>query len=481
MIKLLCFALVVSCISAEEVKERIFTNLYATRAWGTDEEGLGSSGSTLDNSRPYIQFLQSFLSANNIKSVVDAGCGDWSFSKAIDWGNISYVGIDIVGPVIERNRQRFSASNISFLHGDINEMELPAADLLICKDVLHYLSNGEVEQFLKRISKYKFCLFTNDVLGSTNRSIVCGDHRPLDLSKPPFNLSGANLLSYSSKHVLLKINQEEVPSPVKKSFAINKVHPYQGFFSVFLTVINYLDLYDKQEICGLTVDFKNHGLYYDTAHGPNSWNYYFEPLTLGSSEGAEIEYSESRETGRISYLAEIGLSKERISELIKKYIRVKQDILKETEDFAAEKFQGKYVVGIHYRGTDKSKNEANSVSYESIQAAITDYIKGIDDYVIFVATDEEPFISYMEKNFAGKIVYQSCLRSSNNNPVHYFNPKNNSPYKLGKEAVIDCLLLSKCNHLIRTSSCLSLVSEYFNPQLTDTLLNKRVTHCYSRF
>ena len=69
----------------------------------------------------------------------------------------------------------------------------------------------------------------------------------------------------------------------------------------------------------------------------------------------------------------------------------------------------------------------------------------------------------------------------NNNPVHYFNPKNVSPYKLGKEAVIDCLLLSKCNHLIRTSSCLSLVSEYFNPQLTDTLLNKRITHCYSRF
>ena len=87
----------------------------------------------------YIQFLQNFMSANNIKSVVDAGCGDWSFSKAVDWGNIHYIGIDIVKPVIERNQQRFSSSTISFLHGDMNEMELPAADLLICKDVLHYL------------------------------------------------------------------------------------------------------------------------------------------------------------------------------------------------------------------------------------------------------------------------------------------------------------------------------------------------------
>lgn len=482
-------------LAADERREKIFTNLYATGAWGKNEEGLGTSGpdSKLENSQPYIKFLQEFIHMNDIKSVVDAGCGDWSFSKAIDWREATYIGIDVVKPVIERNQTTFSSPNISFIHADIIDIELPAADLLICKDVLQYLSNSEIQQFLKRIGKYKYCLITNDTRpNSTNqptRNIVCGDHRRLDLTCPPFNVEGSKIFSYAAgdteKQVFLKMNAIDQPHPAqrKKLFVINRINPYQGFFSIFLMVMNYLDLYDTHDIDGLIVDFQDRGLHYEPAHGSNWWSYYFEPIDVGTYKVADIDYSSGYETGRISYLAEIGMSRERIADLIKKYIQIKPEILKEVDTFATEKFGDKFMIGVHFRGTDKLGAEADKVTYESLSSAVNAYVNDnhIKDYLIYVATDEQQFLDYMNNTFEGKILFQQCLRSSNHKQIHYFNPENTDKYKTGKEALIDCLLLSKCNHLIRTSSCLSLASTYFNPDITETVLNKRISHCYKRF
>lgn len=495
--KLLLSITFLSCMTSpaygDEETEKIFTNLYATGAWGLNDEGLASSGpnTSIRDSLSYIQFLEDLLKTYSIQSVVDVGCGDWAFSKAIDWKNVQYTGIDIVKPVIEKNQSAYSSSHISFIHGDMNEMELPAADLLICKDVLQYLPKNKILSFLAKLRTYKYCLFINDVDPyGRNKSIVCGDHRPLDLTKAPFSLSGVQLFNLivgsATKQVILTTSDPLTsPNSSARCFNVNKVHPYQGFFSVFLTVVNYLDLYDKNEIDGLKIDFKNHGLFYDTAYGPNSWGYYFQPVELGVCSGSNVvhEYSEAVETGRISYLCEIGLSRERIAQLIQKYVQIKPDILTEVETFVQDQFQDTFVIGIHYRGTDKSC-EAQRVGYEDITKACLDFIKEkkLSDFTIFVATDEEAFVTHMQKTYPGKVISQQCLRSSDtNSPIHYFNPKNDSHYRLGKEALIDCLLLSKCNQLIKTSSCLSLVSTFFNPELPVITLNERTRHCYNRF
>jgi SAM-dependent methyltransferase len=483
---------------ADEETEKIFTNLYELGAWGLNEEGVGSSGidSRLENSWEYIKFLQQFLKTHKIQSVVDVGCGDWSFSKAINWENINYTGVDIVKSVIERNQKMFSAPNVSFIQGDMNEVELPVADLLICKDVLQYLPKNKIDIFLQRANQFKYCLFINDVdrdtFSSKNKSIATGDHRNLDLTKSPFNINAIKVdtlhAGNSVKQVLLKTPDTDLQrkeDASKKCFVINQIHSYQGFFSIFMTIINYLDLYDKNDIDGLLVDFKGYGLFYEAAYGPNSWEYYFEPIKLGVTSGTSVDfdYSVNIETGRIAYLAEIGLSRQRVSELVQKYICVKPAILEEVEQFAADYFQGKFVIGVHYRGTDKSP-EAGRVCYEDMETAILHFItqKSLTDFAIYIATDEENFLDYMQKKFEGKIISQNCLRSSDqSSPIHYFNAKNTSPYRTGKEALIDSILLSKCGQLIRTSSCLSLVSTFFNPEIPVIELSKRKVHCYGRF
>ena len=55
------------------------------------------------------------------------GCGDWQFSKLIDWSGIDYHGFDVAPVVISNNVDQFASDNVSFSHYSGNADELPAA------------------------------------------------------------------------------------------------------------------------------------------------------------------------------------------------------------------------------------------------------------------------------------------------------------------------------------------------------------------
>jgi hypothetical protein len=54
---------------------------------------------------------------------------------AMDWGNASYLGVDVGRMSSPPNRSKHETDKIEFQVGDITD-ELPAAELLISKDVL---------------------------------------------------------------------------------------------------------------------------------------------------------------------------------------------------------------------------------------------------------------------------------------------------------------------------------------------------------
>ena len=171
----------------------IFNRIYADGVWGRDVTGQGvsGSGSTLEITREYRAYVEAFIKTHAVTSVVDAGCGDWTFSSAMDWGNASYLGVDIASDVIETVRKKYEKGRITFQVGDITE-ELPSADLLISKDVLQHLSNELVQKFIRnnlRPGKYKWVILTND-RGSANTDIEPGGYRAIDLAAPPFAVRG---------------------------------------------------------------------------------------------------------------------------------------------------------------------------------------------------------------------------------------------------------------------------------------------------
>jgi len=127
-------------IASTEATRSAFASIYSGATWGTNDKGIGNSGtgSTLRATALYRTFLQQFLKDNHIASVVDAGCGDWEFSKAIDWTGIDYKGFDIVDAVIAADKKLYTKPNVHFFGANIVEKDLPPADLLISKHVLQH-------------------------------------------------------------------------------------------------------------------------------------------------------------------------------------------------------------------------------------------------------------------------------------------------------------------------------------------------------
>jgi SAM-dependent methyltransferase len=188
--------------------EQAFTGIYQEAVWGKNEAGVGNSGtgSTEQSTRDYRSLLQRVLAEKGIRSVVDAGCGDWEFSQLIDWKGIDYKGYDIVASVVEGDKQRFGAPQVQFFVGDIVHDDLPSADLLISKHVLQHLPDKDVQTFLeKQLPKYKYALITNGVDSTTKSAdhktdIQPGGYRPLDITKPPFGIHAEPVLTYNDGH-----------------------------------------------------------------------------------------------------------------------------------------------------------------------------------------------------------------------------------------------------------------------------------------
>lgn len=160
----------------EKKIEKIFTDVYRTAYWGKIN-GTASSGggSTIEFTVEYRKFLQEFFKSNNIKSVLDVGCGRWSFPHLINWGPVErYIGIDVVKSNIEFNNQRFSSIKLKpkFYRMSLTSDNLPCADLLIMKDVMQHLPLRDCHSIIKFVlnkrerpnkCRFKHLLITNDI------------------------------------------------------------------------------------------------------------------------------------------------------------------------------------------------------------------------------------------------------------------------------------------------------------------------------
>jgi SAM-dependent methyltransferase len=184
---------------------KIFDHIYQNDLW----KGGSGLGSTEENTRAYRQFLHNFLRSNAVRSVVDLGCGDWQFSRHVDWKGIDYLGIDVSKVVLENTRS-FTGPGIEFRELNAVTEPLPAADLLLAKDVLQHWSNADILALLPKLSAYRYALITNGFLATAldrvNTDITPGRWRPVDLLRPPFSLPGAYVFWFQAdepKYVFL--------------------------------------------------------------------------------------------------------------------------------------------------------------------------------------------------------------------------------------------------------------------------------------
>jgi hypothetical protein len=243
-----------------------------------------------------------------------------------------------------------------------------------------------------------------------------------------------------------------------------------GMFSQVASVLGLLEHYEAwhQSYAGLCIDFGDQGLYYDPVVGENWWGYYFEPIEIGTMDGACRTVVSARWQSDLAGVVEIQMPRARGADLVRRHFRARPHIISRVESFASLNFSDTYVVGIHYRGTDKYL-ETPRIPYEAVVSAVRDKIRpiGVGRFKLFVATDEQAFLEHLKALFPDCLLYCEAFRSVDGQPIDIRMGDN---YKKGEEAILDCLLLARCDCLIRTSSNLSLFSTFFNPAIPEILL-----------
>ena len=116
------------------------------------------NGSTIENTKGVSEFIEKVIVDYKIKSISDAGCGDYSWMSLIDRHGAYYVGYDINDEMIKE----LDYENISFEVFDVTSEVLPKTDLIICRDCLFHLTTDDGVQAIKnfRESGSKYLLST---------------------------------------------------------------------------------------------------------------------------------------------------------------------------------------------------------------------------------------------------------------------------------------------------------------------------------
>lgn len=242
-----------------------------------------------------------------------------------------------------------------------------------------------------------------------------------------------------------------------------------GLFSVLNTVLGALEFYETSQDCdSLTVDFEDQGLYYNETQGENWLHYYFKPICHKADDTPEKKFPTYKKIN-FSLTAEFEMSRERGHELISKHIELQPALQEELDLFVKNNFADSYLVGVHYRGTDK-KSEAPEVSYQTVSDHLRKELDQHNNVKFFIATDDADFLAFMQDEFPDKTIAINAVRSHDKKALHLSGRPD--VYQRGKEAVLDCLLLSRCSKLYKMASNLSDCSIKFNPYMPVVELNQ---------
>jgi len=156
-----------------------------------------------------------------------------------------------------------------------------------------------------------------------------------------------------------------------------------------------------------------------------------------------------------------------VNEIIKKYVKIKEDVLQKAESFFNSRKQDcEQLIGVHVRGTDKKSEHPFK------QLNVQDYIDVIDGILknnkkskIYIASDNNESIIQIANHFGKeKIISYPSVRMQKFHgptPICLNNQINKKTH--GEEALIETYLLSKCDYIIGTDSNLTAAASYFNP------------------
>jgi hypothetical protein len=212
-------------------------------------------------------------------------------------------------------------------------------------------------------------------------------------------------------------------------------------------------------------------LYYDSSRGDNVWEYYFKQLYP-----LHDTYQEVNDYTDLMLLKDKSF-RSTMNYIYKNYFILNDDIEKKLSP-NYKLFKEKNILGVHIRRTDKFLIGMYGTTHKHTPVDLDLFKKEIDliineyDY-IYLATDCIDAVEYMKKHYGKKLIYNiNAIRGNSTKSIHN-NFKDISGYIKGLNVLTDVILLSKCKHLIRSTSNVSITSLYLNLELTYLNVNEK--------
>lgn len=345
---------------------------------------------------------------------------------------------------------------------------------LNCEDILFYKKKGFNKKMIQKIlnkiesrrnSKkihHRIAVFSKDVawfIYSTLKAAVYFISKKVDWNCD--NSSLINEINLYRKYVL------NVPLP-SEPFILRGTS-YGGFFWHFMGVLGYYDFCEKNSFES-NIQFDS-GSYLDKNKGLNWYKYYFDEKKINQEEKTRLKIKDDiyQDNNNLSSYAKNFLTLRQKNALFNKYIKIQRYILEEVENLIKTEFKGYYVIGCHIRGTDKYTETGFHNSPNKFFNKIDKMTKNKKKYKIFLATDDNNYYLDFQKKYGNRLISLNHKRSSES-PVHLGSKFNG--YEIGKQVLLDALILSKCDYFIGSRSCVSHSVLIFNPDINFKIIKK---------
>jgi hypothetical protein len=175
--------------------------------------------------------------------------------------------------------------------------------------------------------------------------------------------------------------------------------------------------------------------------------------------------------------------------VIDRFIRPRSYILGKADDFFARHLAGYPLIGVHARGTDAtSENERRPFRQGSL--VLSRYIAEVEQLLesrpearIVVASDEQSTLDHLRSSFGDRVVAYDSIRhqsgeAAGQGPTGWIMPAyitgdRDRAARNGEDAIVEYLLLGRCNHLVHNGSSLARTVLLNAPGLPHTNTHSR--------
>jgi nucleoside-diphosphate-sugar epimerase len=177
--------------------------------------------------------------------------------------------------------------------------------------------------------------------------------------------------------------------------------------------------------------------------------------------------------------------------VLDRFIRPRAYILQKVNDFYASHMAGHYLIGVHARGTDAiSKQEPRKFRQGSL--VLSRYHREIAQILdiqprakIFVASDDQSSVDHLAKTFGRRVIAYDSVRhqdgeAAGQGPAGWIMPAyiardRDVAARNGEDAIVEYLLLSRCDYLVHNGSSLARTVLLNTPRLPHTNTHRRTS------